>query len=115
MVRTSTKKIKIKDEGVTIVEDADSLDFAGPTSSTVNVGKEVTQTSSAAPFLWEKPGGGATFTYDANGNIITKTMGAVVLTFTYTASGNINTISDGTNVKTFTYNAGGDLTGVSYT
>lgn len=63
---------------------------------------------------WDKPIGDATFTYDVDGNVETKTVGSTVLTFTYDVDGNVETISDGTNVKTFTYDVDGNLETIIY-
>lgn len=64
---------------------------------------------------WDKPIGGATFTYDVDGNVATKTVGATVLTFAYDVDGNVDTITDGSNTKTFTYNMAGNLQTIIYT
>lgn len=44
MARTARKQIAIKDEGVTLVEDVDSVDFAGAGVTGTATGKDVTET-----------------------------------------------------------------------
>jgi hypothetical protein len=78
------------------------------------VGGNLVWAPSSASGAWDKPFGDATFTYDVDGNIDTKTVGAVVLTFTYDIDGNIDTISDGSNVKTFTYDVDGNVDTITY-
>ena len=63
---------------------------------------------------WDKPSGDASFTFDVDGNIETKTVGSTTLTFTYDINGNVDTISDGTNTKTFSYNLDGDVETIIY-
>lgn len=64
---------------------------------------------------WDNPEGDATFTYDVDGNVDTKTVGATVLTFAYDINGNVDTITDGVNVKTFSYDIDGNLESIIYT
>lgn len=47
MARTARKKISIKDEGVVLVDDADSIDFEGAGVSGAAVGNDVTETITA--------------------------------------------------------------------
>jgi hypothetical protein len=63
---------------------------------------------------WDKPYGDASFTYDVNGDLDTKVVGAITLTYSYDVDGNLSTISDGSNVKTFTYDVNGDLDTIIY-
>lgn len=64
---------------------------------------------------WDSPIGDATFTYDVNGNVDTKTVGSTVLTFSYDVDGNVDTITDGVNIKTFSYDISGNLENIIYT
>lgn len=64
---------------------------------------------------WDSPIGDATFTYDVDGNVETKTVGSTTLTFSYDVDGNVDTITDGTNTKTFSYDVDGNLETITYT
>jgi len=63
---------------------------------------------------WDKPYGTATFTYDVDGNVATKTVGGAVLTFAYDVDGNVETITDGVRIKTFTYDVDGNVEAINY-
>jgi uncharacterized protein RhaS with RHS repeats len=63
---------------------------------------------------WDSPFGTASFTYDVDGNVETKTVGLTVLTFTYDVDGNVDTITDGSNTKTFAYDVGGNVETITY-
>jgi len=47
MGRTAKKKIAIKDEGVTLIDDVDSIDFSGAGITGTAVGNDVTETVGA--------------------------------------------------------------------
>lgn len=81
---------------------------------TITSGAPAWEAAGAGSSHWDKPYGDATFTYDVDGNIDTKTVGAVVLTFTYDVDGNVDTISDGSNVKTFGYDVDGNVETIVY-
>jgi len=63
---------------------------------------------------WDKPFGSATFTYDVDGNIDTKTVGVTTLTYSYDVDGNVDSITDGSNIKSFVYNVDGDVEAINY-
>jgi hypothetical protein len=63
---------------------------------------------------WDKPFGSATFTYDVDGNIDTKTVGVTTLTYSYDVDGNVDSITDGLNIKSFVYNVDGDVEAINY-
>ncbi len=58
-------------------------------------------------------GGNAQYTYDRNGNILTRTIGAAATSYQYNASGKPNRLmsTTGENVRTYTYDAAGRVTG----
>lgn len=55
---------------------------------------------------------GATYTYNGDGTLATKTIGGVVYTYSYNGDGTLATKADGTSTWTYNYNAGGELTSV---
>lgn len=57
MARTAKKKIAIKDEGATLVEDVDSIDFAGAGVSGSAVGADVTENIAGGATNIEIPSG----------------------------------------------------------
>jgi len=63
---------------------------------------------------WDKPYGTATFTYDVDGNVATKSVGGAVLTFEYDIDGNVETITDGTRIKSFIYDIDGNVEAINY-
>ncbi len=59
-------------------------------------------------------GGSTSYTYDANGRLLTETTGAVVTTYTYDANGNTLTkFTSATDHTTYVYDARGDLVTVT--
>jgi RHS repeat-associated protein len=52
---------------------------------------------------------GASYTYDADGNRATRTVGSTVTTYTWDASGRLLQVKTGTDSVTYAYNALGDL------
>ncbi|MGH7624568.1 MAG: RHS repeat-associated core domain-containing protein, partial [Gemmatimonadaceae bacterium] len=52
---------------------------------------------------------GATYTYDADGNRATRTVGSTVTTYTWDASGRLLQVKTGSDSVTYAYNALGDL------
>lgn len=70
--------------------------------------------SSSSSSTWDNPFGTAVFTYDADGNVETKTVGSTVLTYTYNPDGSIDEITDGTHTKSFSYTVGGDIDTITY-
>lgn len=64
---------------------------------------------------WGPTSSGAVFTYNPDGSVNTKTMGALVLTYSYNPDGSVDTISDGVHTKTFAYDGSGNLLTISLT
>lgn len=81
---------------------------------TISGGAPAWEPAGAASTPWDKPYGDATFTYDVNGDLETKTVGSTVLTYSYDVNGNLETVTDSTNTKTFTYDVNGDLDTIVY-
>lgn len=99
MARTAKKKIAIYDEGVLLVEDVDSIDFAGADVSGSAIGAAVTETftpAGASGYTKETPTG----TVDGSNTSFTVTVAPVYV------------VADGT---TYFEGAGYSLAGLTIT
>lgn len=67
-----------------------------------------------ASSYWDNPYGNATFTYNVDNTVHTKTVGTTTLTFSYNVDKSINTITDGVNTKTFSYDVNGNVQSIVY-
>lgn len=64
--------------------------------------------------VWDKLFGDATFTYNLDGSIATKTVGTNTLEYSYNPDGSVDEITDSINVKTFSYNPDGSVNQIIY-
>lgn len=113
-IKTLEKAIKSGDGNLLWVNNGAVRSITAGENIVITGDPQTPTISATSGETWDKPFGDATFTYDVDGNIETKTVGSVVLTFTYDVDGNIETISDGTNTKTFSYDVDGNVETIIY-
>lgn len=113
MSHVSVRGEQSNEDEIAALESLGALGITGVGEAIVKTGS--TTFANQGVGGWDKPSGDATFTYDVNGNVDTKTVGATVLTFTYDVNGNVDTVTDGSNTKTFTYDIDGNVDTIIYT